>query len=420
MSISLLFARRYVFSHKSTNVINAISAVAGVGVAVTTAALIVVLSVFNGFRDLVATLLTDIDPQLRVVPTQGKAVTADDDILTAIRDMDAVAAATDIVEDMALIAYHDAQATVTVKGVDDNYTAVTGIESLLYGDGDYCLHAANLQFGILGIRVAHKMGVGARFRGFMHVYAPLREGQLTDVSGPEHAFVSDSLLSPGVVFVANQALYDQSYVITSIGFARRLFDRQGMVTALELRLKPSANLDRTKKAIREICGDRFRVLDRYEQQADTFRIMQMEKVLAYIFLTLILAVACLNIIGSLSMLILEKRRDAATLRSLGATDRCITNIFLAEGWIISAVGAAAGIVIGVALCLLQQHYGIVAMGSRSGDYIITAYPVSVEALDVALVFVTVLVAGRLATWWPVRYMARNMLHEGTKNDEAQQ
>lgn len=419
MKLSLLFARRYVFSPKSTNVINAISAVSVVGVAVTTAALVVVLSVFNGFRDLVASLLTGIDPELRVVPAQGKAVMADDDALAAIRAMNCVATTSDVVEDMALITYGDVQSTVVIKGVDDDYAAVTDIESLLYGDGDYCLHAANLQFGIMGIRVAHTMGLGARYRGYMRVYAPLREGQLTDVTSPEHAFTVDSLLSPGVVFAANQARYDQQYVITSIGFARRLFDRQGMITALEVRLKTGADIDRAKNEMQRLCGDRFQVLDRYEQQADTFRIMQIEKVLAYIFLTLILIVACLNIIGSLSMLIIDKRRDAATLRSLGATERLVTSIFLAEGRIISLIGAVAGIVVGVTLCLLQQRYGLVSMGGQSGDYIIAAYPVSIEALDIVLVFLTVLAAGWAATWYPVRYMTRRMLSERIGSGEAQ-
>lgn len=402
-------ARRYLFSKKSTNVINIISAISVTGVAVTTMALVIVMSVFNGFHDLVASFFTSFDPQLSVVPAKGKAVAADDPLLTQMKRLPEVQVSTECVEELALAMYGDRQAMVTVKGVQSNFDSLTNIRDILYGDGSFTLQAANLQYSIPGIRLAQTLGMGARWDGFLKIYAPRREGQMVDVTNPSDGFVADSILSAGVVFAVNQAKYDKDYILTSVGFARRIFDRQGMVTSLEFRLKPGSSLKAVKAEMQKIGGDKYRVLDRFEQQADTFKIMQIEKVLAYIFLTFILIVACFNIIGSLSMLIIDKKQDVETLRSLGAGDRLITRIFLFEGRMISAIGAAIGIVVGLLLCWLQQTYGLVAMGSTSGAFVINAYPVSVHYDDVALIFVTVIAVGWLATWYPVRYMSRRLL-----------
>ena len=405
----LYIARRYLFSKKSTNVINIISAISVTGVAVTTMALVIVMSVFNGFHDLVASFFTSFDPQISVVPAKGKAVAADDPLLTQMKKLSEVQVSTECVEDLALAMYGDKQAMVTVKGVENNFDSLTNIRDILYGDGDFTLQAANLQYGIPGIRLAQTLGIGAQWDGFLKIYAPKREGQLVDATNPSDGFVSDSIISAGVVFAVNQSKYDKDHILTSIGFARRIFDRQGMITSLEFRLKPGSNLNAVKAEMQKIGGDKYRVLDRFEQQADTFKIMQIEKVLAYIFLTFILVVACFNIIGSLSMLIIDKKQDVATLRSLGANDKLITRIFLFEGRMISAIGAAIGIIIGLLLCWLQQTYGLVAMGSTSGAFVINAYPVSVHYDDVLIIFITVIAVGWLATWYPVRYMSKRLL-----------
>lgn len=402
-------ARRYLFSKKSTNVINIISAISVTGVAVTTMALVIVMSVFNGFHDLVASFFTSFDPQISVVPAKGKAVAADDPLLTQMKKLPEVQVSTECVEDLALAMYGDKQAMVTVKGVENNFDSLTNIRDILYGDGDFTLQATNLQYGIPGIRLAQTLGIGAQWDGFLKIYAPKREGQLVDATNPSDGFVSDSIISAGVVFAVNQSKYDKDHILTSIGFARRIFDRQGMITSLEFRLKPGSNLNAVKAEMQKIGGDKYRVLDRFEQQADTFKIMQIEKVLAYIFLTFILVVACFNIIGSLSMLIIDKKQDVATLRSLGANDKLITRIFLFEGRMISAIGAAIGIIIGLLLCWLQQTYGLVAMGSTSGAFVINAYPVSVHYDDVLIIFITVIAVGWLATWYPVRYMSKRLL-----------
>ena len=402
MNFPFFIARRYLFSKKSTNAINIISGISMVGVAVATMALVIVLSVFNGFHDLVASFFTNFDPQIEVVPTRGKSAPADDPALTTIKAMPEVLVATECVTDQALAYYNGRQAMVNVMGVDDNFAQLTHINSILYGQGEFCLQAANLQYGVPGIRLAQTLDLGAQWDGFLTIFAPQREGQLIDMASDADGFVADSLLSPGVVFSVNQAKYDRDYLITSIGFARRIFQMQGMVTSLKLKLKPGADLDAVKQRMQQVSEGRFRVLDRFEQQADTFRIMQIEKVLAYLFLTFILLVACFNIIGSLSMLIIDKKADVQTLRNLGADSRTIARIFLFEGRMISAIGAIVGILLGLLLCWLQQQFGLVSMGESSGTFVVNAYPVSVHYGDVFIVFVTVLVVGWVAAWYPVR------------------
>ena len=409
-NFSFYIARRYMFSKKSVGAINVISFISVAGVAVGTMALVIVLSVFNGFHDLVASLFTNFDPQIEMVPAKGKTINADAPELDKIRHLDFVDVATDVVEDQAIAVYGNRQQMVTVMGVDENFDQLTNIGDILYGDGDFTLRVANLYFGVPGIRLAQDMGLGARWADYLKIYAPVRKGQLTDLDTPTDGFVVDSLLSPGVVFAVNQAKYDRDRIITSIYFARQLFDQDGMLSSLQLRLKPGTDLGTAKKEIKAVAGDRFRVLDRFEQQADTFRIMQIEKILAYVFLTFILIVACFNIISSLSMLIIDKKDDVQTLRNLGANDRQIVKIFLYEGRIISAIGAAVGIGLGLLLCGLQQAFGIVKMGESSGTFIVNAYPVSVHYWDVLWVFVTVIAIGWAASWIPARRLRKQQLN----------
>lgn len=408
MNFPFFIARRYLFSKKSTHVINVISSISVIGVAVATMALVIVLSVFNGFHDLVASLFTSFDPQLKVVPVEGKTAPADDPILTKIRLLPQVDVATETVEDQALAIYNDHQAMVKIKGVDDNFAELSHITDILYGDGSFSLHAANLEYGTIGIRLAQNLGIGAQWDGFLKIYAPKKEGQL-DMTNPGDGFVADSLNSPGVLFAVKQAKYDKNYIITSISFARNLFGQQGMLSDLEIRLKPGSNLDAVKAEMQQIAGNKYKVLDRFEQQADTFKIMSIEKMIAYIFLTFILVVACFNIIGSLSMLIIDKKNDVVTLRNLGANDKQITRIFLFEGRMIAVIGAVIGIGLGLLLCFLQQQYGFVRLGDSEGSFIVDAYPVSVHYSDVAIIFVTVIAVGWLAVWYPVRALSKRLL-----------
>jgi lipoprotein-releasing system permease protein len=401
-------ARRYLFSKKSTHAINLISGISVAGVAVATMALVVTLSVFNGFHDLIASLFTNFDPQLKIEPLKGKAAPADDPLLIQIKSLPQIEVATECVEDQAIAMYNGRQAMVMIKGVDDNFDSLTYIRDILVGEGTYELHAADLDFGIPGIRLAEVLATGYNYEHPLKIFAPRREGQL-DMTDPTDGFVEDELYSPGVLFNVMQAKYDRNYIVTSIGFARRLFDRQGMLSSLELRLKNGSDFEAVKSRIKEIAGDKYSVKDRYEQQDDTFRIMKVEKLIAYLFLTFILIVACFNIIGSLSMLMIDKKNDVVTLRNLGANDRQIVHIFLFEGRMISFMGACIGVLLGLLLCWLQQQFGIVSLGKSAGTFIIDAYPVSVHPTDIVLIFITVIAAGFLSVWYPVRYFAKRLL-----------
>lgn len=408
MNFPFYIARRYLFSKKSTHAINIISGISGVGVAVATMALVVTLSVFNGFHDLVATFFTSFDPQLEVVPVVGKTAPADDPALAKIKTLPEVEVTSECVKDQALAIYKGRQTMITLMGVDDNFERMSRIDEILYGNENFSLHAANLNFGTVGIRLAETLGMNANWDGSLMIYAPRKIGQL-DMANPTDGFVVDSLISPGSVFMVKQGKYDKDHVIAPISFARTLFEQQGMLSSLQIRLKNGSDLDKVKAEMQSIAGNRFKVLDRYEQQQDTFRIMQVEKFIAYIFLTFILIVASFNIIGSISMLIIDKKDDVVTLRNLGATYRQITKIFLFEGRLISVFGAVVGILVGLLLCWLQQQFGLVALGQSSGTFVVDAYPVSVHPEDVAVIFFTVILVGFIAVWYPVRYFSKRLL-----------
>ena len=399
MNFPFYIARRYLFSKKSTHAINVISGISMVGVAVATMALVVTLSVFNGFHDLVASFFTQMDPQLKVTPVKGKTASASDPLLMKIRQLPEVEVATECLEDQAMAVYGDRQMMVKVKGVEDNFNQLTHIGEILEGNGDFELHAADMSYGIPGLGVAFQLGLGYTYEQPLRIFAPRRKGQL-DMTNPTDGFVVDELYSPGVVFCMKQGKYDRSYILTSIAFTRHLFDAEGQLTSLELRLKPGSDFDRVKQQMQQIAGSQFHVLDRYEQQDDTFRIMEVEKLIAYVFLTFILVIACFNIIGSLSMLIIDKRNDVVTLRNLGANEHQITRIFLFEGRMISTIGAVFGILVGLLLCWLQQQYGLVRLGSSEGSFVVDAYPVSVHPWDIVLIFFTVIAVGYLSVWYP--------------------
>ena len=408
MHYELFIARRYLFAKKSHHAINIISGTSVLGVAVATMAMVVTLSVFNGFQDLVADLFTAFDAELRVTPKDGQTVSAKDKDLLWLKQSDAVEVYTPVLEGQALVVQGNRQQVVTIKGVADNITQQVHIEDILYGDGSFCLHADVLEYGVLGIQLAQQLGLSASFEDPLQVYAP-KPGERVNIGNPLSSFNHDELHSPGVVFMVRQAQYDANYIVTSLQFAQRLFDREGRVSAVELKLKDGVKADKVKEQLKAQLGERFKVEDRYEQQDDVFRVMRIEKLISYLFLSFILLVACFNIIGSLSMLMIDKRQDIQTLRSLGATDAQICTIFRLEGHIICLAGALLGLVLGAVLCWVQQEYGLVSMGDNDGSFIVENYPVSVYLTDILLILVTVLAVGWLAIWYPVRYLTNKFI-----------
>lgn len=408
MNLPFYIARRYLFSKKKHNAINIISGISVCGVALATLALVCTLSVFNGFQDMVAGFFTAFDPELKITARQGKVFDPQEAGIRQVRQLPEIDVWTETLEESAMVQYKDRQAMAVIKGVEDNFEQLTSIDSLLYGTGKFVLNDSVVDYGILGVELVSELGTGLQFVDPLLVYAPKRNARV-NIANPSAAFNRDYLFSPGAVFVVNQQKYDARYILTSLSFARRLFDYDTEVSAIELKLKPGSDTRAVQQKIQELLGEGFAVQDRYEQQEDVFRIMEIEKLISYLFLTFILAIACFNVIGSLSMLILDKREDVETLRKLGADDRLVARIFLFEGRLISFFGAVAGIGLGLLLCYLQQRFGLISLGGGNGSFVVDAYPVSVHATDVIGVFVTVTAVGFLSVWYPVRYLSKRLL-----------
>ena len=408
MNLPFYIARRYLFSKKKHNAINIISGISVCGVALATLALVCTLSVFNGFQDMVAGFFTAFDPELKITIREGKVFEPQGAAFQEVRSLPEIGVWTETLEENAMVQYKDRQAMAIIKGVEDNFEELTSIDSLLYGAGEFILHDSIVDYGVLGVELISELGTGLQFVDPLQMYAPKRNVHV-NMANPSASFNRDYLFSPGVVFVVNQQKYDARYILTSLSFARNLFNYDTEVSAVELKLKPGADVTAVQRKIARILGDEFVVLDRYEQQADVFRIMEIEKFISYLFLTFILAIACFNVIGSLSMLILDKREDVETLRNLGADDRLIARIFLFEGRLISLFGALSGIVLGLLLCYIQQRFGIISLGGGNGSFIVDAYPVSVHVTDVVLIFITVITVGFLSVWYPVHYLTRRLL-----------
>ena len=410
MSFPFYIARRYLFSKKSHNAINVISGVSVCGVALATLALVCTLSVFNGFQDLVTTMFTAFDPEIKITAANGKVFDAQDERIQSLKGLPEIEVFSESLEDNAMVQYKGRQTMVVIKGIEDNFNQLTAIDSILYGRGDWVLHDEVVDYAIPGIELVSILGTGIRFLDPLEVYAPKR-GVKINVANPSTSFESSYLHSSGLVFAVNQQKYDASYILTSLSFARDLFQYETEVSSIELKLKDGSNINKVQKKISQSLGEDFQVLNRYEQQADTYRIMEVEKFISYAFLSFILLIACFNVIGSLSMLIIDKRADVVTLRNLGADDRLISRIFLLEGYMISFMGAIIGVALGLVLCFAQQEFGFLSLGSgsSSGAFVVDAYPVSVHFSDVLLVLITVLIIGYLSVLLPVRYLSRRLL-----------
>ena len=363
-------------------------------------------NISNGLNS--AGFFTAFDPELKITIREGKVFEPQGAAFQEVRSLPEIGVWTETLEENAMVQYKDRQAMAIIKGVEDNFEELTSIDSLLYGAGEFILHDSIVDYGVLGVELISELGTGLQFVDPLQVYAPKRNVRV-NMANPSASFNRDYLFSPGVVFVVNQQKYDARYILTSLSFARNLFNYDTEVSAVELKLKPGTDVTAVQRKIARILGDEFVVLDRYEQQADVFRIMEIEKFISYLFLTFILAIACFNVIGSLSMLILDKREDVETLRNLGADDRLIARIFLFEGRLISLFGALSGIVLGLLLCYIQQRFGIISLGGGNGSFIVDAYPVSVHVTDVVLIFITVITVGFLSVWYPVHYLTRRLL-----------
>jgi lipoprotein-releasing system permease protein len=405
MNLPLFIAKRYLFSKRNANIINIISGISIVGVSVGTMALVVVLSVMNGFDGLIKSLFSSFDSDLRITIVEGKSFSSDNELFNSIRNMPEVAFFSEIVEENALLRYDERQTTGVIKGVNDEYSKITGIDSMLV-NGEFILKNDNLNFAVMGLELANELAVGLRFITPLHVYVP-RKGKKLRMSLESN--FNHNHLFPSGIFSIQQEL-DSKYVIVPIEFARDLFELEDKVTAIEIELTENSSADNVQDKIKQILGDGYYVKNRYQQHDYLYKIIKSEKWTTYLILIFILLIASFNIIGSLTMLILDKREDITTLRNLGANRSLIKKIFLLEGWSISVIGAVAGTILGVLLCIAQHSFGLLKL--QGGDsFIVASYPVEVVPLDIATILGSVLLIGFFAAWLPVRHISGKYIEE---------
>ncbi len=394
MNLSLFIARRYLFSRKSHNVINVISGISVAGIALASFALICALSVFNGFHDLVATLFTDFDPELKVVAANSKVFDSKSPSIESLCNNSDVETYSFSIEDQALIQYKSHQEIAVIKGVEDSFYDLANVENTLVGSGIFMLRDEVCEYGIMGIGLASRLDCGVQSVSPFTLFVPKR-GARVNMINPAANFNSAEIFSPGVLFQVNQQKYDDSYVIISLQLAKKLLGYTDQVSSLELKLKEGVSARKAKREFASMLGSDYKVMDRYEQQADVFKIVNLEKFITYVFLTFILFIASFNIISSLIMLMVEKQQDSLLLRNLGAETRTISKVFLYEGLLISLFGALIGLSLGTIFALLQQTFGFIPMGS-SGGFVVDSYPVSVRFRDILLVLTTVSVVSYLS------------------------
>lgn len=377
-------------------------------VGVVTAAMVCVMSVMNGFGVMVEQLFSQFDPDIRIEATTGKSFRLDPATPASLSSLPSVDMLSESVEETALVYYDDKQMPVQLRGVDTAFAQLTHIDSIIT-DGKYMVYDGAFERAVLGQGLAWQLGIGAHFVQGMQVYAPKRTGRV-NMLRPDESFNRETCFIAGT-FAVQQTKYDDALMLVSIHLARRLLDYgDDEVSALLVKVKDGVSIRQTKKELRSVLGNDYQILDRYEQQEDFFRILRIEKLLTALLLAFILLIATFNIIGALSMLIIDKQKDIQILSDLGADRKMIRNIFLYEGWLISALGAAVGLVAGLAICLVQEHFGILKMGSGT-EYVVSAYPVAVQGTDILIIAAIVLALGAVAAYIPARNSWNNESRE---------
>ena len=399
MKTELKIAWRYLFAKKQYNAIHIISGISAAAIGVVTAAMVCVLSVMNGFGSMIEQIFSQFDADIRIETTLGKSFHDSGEIFNALRELPSVSLVSQSIEETALLQFEDKQMPVRLYGVDSIFPTLTHISDIIT-DGHYEVYDGAFDRAVLGQGLAWQVGIGARFINPLHLYAPKRTGRV-NMLRPDQAF-NDEICYIAGTFAVQQAKYDNEVMLVDIHLARRLLEFDtNEVSALLVKVAPTTSIRQAKKEIQSLLGDNFSVLNRYEQQADFFRILRIEKLMTTLLLVFILLIASFNIIGSLSMLIIDKQADIKTLFHLGASQSMIRRIFLYEGWFISILGAIIGLILGLTICLIQEHFGVLKLGNGS-EYIVSAYPVVVQAIDILFVGAIVLALGFLAAWIPAR------------------
>lgn len=405
MKLSLYIAKRYLFAKKSRNAINIISAVSVAGVAVGTMALVIILSVFNGLERMVSQIFNTFDPDIKITAELGKTFVPDTAHLKLLANVRGLSCYSLTLEENALLKYGSRQTIATIKGIDDNYSMVSNIDSSMW-EGKFRLRDdKGRPYAIPGVGVAIYLGIRISFITPLEILYPRKTGG-TSISAENS--LNQKFIFPSGVFQVEKE-YDSKYVYIPIDLARELTETGKGVTSIEIKFKQDADPRTTQRDIVKIYGKGYKVQNRYEQQEIFYKVMRSERLAIFFILTLILIIASFNIIGSLTMLIIEKERDIEILKSLGADNNLIRKIFIFEGWLISIIGAFSGILLGFFVCWLQQTYGLVKLNSQS--LIMDSYPVVMKLKDFIVVPCTVLLIGYWAAWYPVRFLTKKYLNK---------
>ena len=406
MNFPFFIAKRYLFSKKSHNAINVISFISVCGIAVATMAMVCVLSVFNGFGGLVEGMFSSFDPELKISAKQGKVFKYDTPEFEKALRIDGINIISETLEDNALYKYGENQVAVVLKGVSDEFKLITDMDKLLI-DGRFLLHEDVVNYTTIGAGLAMNLGIRPDFVDPVEIYVPKRDTPV-NMANPISAFTIDYVFASGV-FSLNQPEYDDQLAIIPIDLARKLFRyNDNEVSSLEISLKKGASVDKIEKEIQNILGDSFLVENRFEQQAESFKMLQIEKWVTFLILGLILLIAVFNVIGSLTMLIVEKKDDMISLRNMGSSDKQLTQIFKYEGWLICLLGIVTGIVLGLIICLIQQHFGLLKLGSDPSAYVVQSYPVIVKFTDILIVFFAVTLVSFSTVLYPINNLKKKL------------
>ena len=401
MNFSLHIARRYLFAKKSHNAVNVISAVSVVGVAVGTIALVIVMSVFNGFEDLTRKLFGNFDPDLKVTIAVGKNFAVDSAKLKLLEADPDVLFFSQTVEENVLVEYGSQQEIAVLKGVDDKYRYITAIDSMMY-EGKFALWENTTPQAVVGLTMAYKLRVGLHFFTPLRFYA-VRNLSTVSLLDPNQA-LSQKIIYPSGKFAIDEEI-DSQYILVPVEFVRSLLENDTITGAIEIKLNPGANETKAQKRIAGIFGDEFDVKTAYQQKEFSYKVLQSEKFVSFMILTFVLLIASFNVVGSLSMLMIEKKSDMFILQSMGADRQMLGRIFITQGWMIVLSGAFAGLALGALLCWLQMEFGIFKV-TDAGTYIIDSYPVALRWKDFVMILVAVTGVSFLTIYFPVKYFVK--------------
>ena len=403
MNLPIFIARLYLFAKKSQNVINIISGISVAGVILGTMALVVVLSVFNGFEDLTESLYNTFDSDLKITAEKGKTFSPDSTALVKISQLNGVKYVSQIIEENVLLDYSDRQAIAVMKGVDSEYEKMTNIHDAIES-GEFLLDDDGYPMAVLGRELASNLGIGSRSFSPVLFYVPRRSSTSVSVANPADNLNMDPIYPSGIFAI--ERAFDDKYVFVPIDFARGLLEYTNQVTSIEIMADSLANIKNLKNEIQNIIGGEYSVKDRHEQNASLYRMMRAEKMVVYSILVFIVLIISFNITGSLFMLILEKKKDIATFRNIGANNKLIRRIFLYEGWFISLLGMIVGLVLGLLICWLQQYFGLLSLPE---GMLLDAYPVSVQLFDIILIITSVSFIGYFAAWIAISALSKQLI-----------